>query len=64
MDINKLKREAIEEFEKEQSVELKKLYKEKLKELEAAKKIVKNIQTEITDIEMSGFDAIPEKDED
>jgi hypothetical protein len=50
MDINKVKSEAQKEFTEEQETAAKKLVKEKMKELSAAKQIVKNLERELEDL--------------
>ena len=51
LDYAKVKAEALTEVEQEKLTEAKRRYKTKLQELDKARKVVKNIEREIEDLE-------------
>lgn len=51
-DVKSLREEAQKEYEQEKQAEAKKQIKAKLKELDNAKKIVRNIEREIEDLQL------------
>lgn len=50
VDYKKAKEEALKEIEEEQLKDAKEQYKKKLRELQSAKQVVKNIEREIEDL--------------
>lgn len=51
VDLKKAKQEAVAEVEKEDMEKAKRKYKAKMQELKSAKKVVKNIERELEDLD-------------